>query len=54
MATGAFEECILPGATIRHRQLLERKGFSRDFQQGFDAMISGQTGKVIFDWTHIA
>ena len=28
--------------------------FSRDFQQGFDAMISGQTGKVILGWTHIA
>jgi len=22
-----------------------------DFQQGFDAMISGQTGKVVLDWT---
>jgi threonine 3-dehydrogenase len=21
------------------------------FQQGFDAMISGQTGKVVLDWT---
>jgi hypothetical protein len=33
-----------------------RGGFSlnRDWQQGFDAMISGQTGKVILDWTHIA
>jgi threonine 3-dehydrogenase len=26
----------------------------RDFQKGFDAMISGQTGKVILDWTHVA
>ena len=26
----------------------------RDFQQGFDAMISGQTGKVILDWTQVA
>ena len=25
----------------------------RDFQQGFDAMISGQTGKVVLDWTTI-
>ncbi|MGA2252056.1 L-threonine 3-dehydrogenase [Terracidiphilus sp.] len=25
-----------------------------DFQQGFDAMISGQTGKVILDWTALA
>jgi threonine 3-dehydrogenase len=25
-----------------------------DFQQGFDAMISGQTGKVILDWTVLA
>ena len=33
---------------------LERKGFSHDFQQGFDAMISGQTGKLILEWTHIA
>ncbi len=24
-----------------------------EFQQGFDAMISGQTGKVILDWTHV-
>jgi threonine 3-dehydrogenase len=23
----------------------------RDFQRGFDAMISGQTGKVVLDWT---
>jgi threonine 3-dehydrogenase len=23
----------------------------RDFQKGFDAMISGQTGKVVLDWT---
>lgn len=22
----------------------------RDFQQGFDAMLSGQSGKVILDW----
>ena len=26
----------------------------RDFQKGFDAMISGQTGKVVLDWTHVA
>jgi len=26
----------------------------RDFQQGFDAMISGQTGKVVLDWTSLA
>ena len=25
-----------------------------DFQAGFDAMISGQTGKVVLDWTHVA
>src|ERR1700728_4598955 len=25
-----------------------------DFQEGFDAMISGQTGKVILDWTSLA
>ena len=25
----------------------------KDFQQGFDAMISGQTGKVVLDWTNI-
>jgi threonine 3-dehydrogenase len=25
-----------------------------DFQKGFDAMISGQTGKVVLDWTKIA
>ncbi|HUA92644.1 MAG TPA: L-threonine 3-dehydrogenase [Terracidiphilus sp.] len=24
-----------------------------DFQQGFDAMIAGQAGKVILDWTHL-
>jgi threonine 3-dehydrogenase len=24
-----------------------------DFQKGFDAMISGQTGKVILDWTSL-
>jgi threonine 3-dehydrogenase len=24
-----------------------------DFQQGFDAMISGQTGKVVLDWTSL-
>jgi threonine 3-dehydrogenase len=32
---------------ITHRFALE------DFQQGFDAMISGQTGKVVLDLTHI-
>jgi len=26
----------------------------QDFQKGFDAMISGQTGKVILDWTQVA
>src|SRR5664279_1021262 len=26
----------------------------RDYQKGFDAMISGQTGKVILDWTRVA
>jgi threonine 3-dehydrogenase len=26
----------------------------RDFQEGFDAMISGQTGKVILDWTDVS
>jgi threonine 3-dehydrogenase len=25
-----------------------------DFQQGFDVMISGKTGKVILDWTSLA
>ena len=25
----------------------------RDFQKGFDAMISGSSGKVILDWSHI-
>jgi threonine 3-dehydrogenase len=25
-----------------------------EFQQGFDAMISGQTGKVVLDWTHLS
>jgi len=25
-----------------------------DFQQGFDAMISGQTGKVILDWRNVS
>ena len=25
----------------------------KDFQKGFDAMISGQSGKVILDWAHI-
>ena len=25
----------------------------RDFQKGFDAMISGQTGKVVLDWTQL-
>ena len=24
-----------------------------EFQQGFDAMISGQTGKVVLDWTSL-
>ena len=24
-----------------------------DFQQGFEAMISGQTGKVVLDWTSL-
>jgi threonine 3-dehydrogenase len=24
-----------------------------DFQKGFDAMISGQTGKVVLDWTSL-
>jgi threonine 3-dehydrogenase len=25
----------------------------RDYEQGFAAMISGHSGKVILDWTHI-
>ncbi|MBQ1534273.1 MAG: L-threonine 3-dehydrogenase [Erysipelotrichaceae bacterium] len=25
----------------------------RDFQKGFDAMLSGKSGKVILDWSHI-
>ena len=24
-----------------------------EFQKGFDAMISGQTGKVILDWSNV-
>ena len=32
---------------ITHRFAFE------DFQQGFDAMISGQTGKVVLDLTNI-
>jgi threonine 3-dehydrogenase len=24
-----------------------------DFQKGFDAMISGNTGKVVLDWTSL-
>ncbi len=26
---------------------------ARDYEKGFEAMISGQSGKVILDWTHI-
>jgi threonine 3-dehydrogenase len=26
----------------------------KDFESGFDAMISGQTGKVVLDWTSLA
>jgi threonine 3-dehydrogenase len=25
-----------------------------DYQAGFDAMIAGQTGKVVLDWTSLA
>ena len=25
----------------------------RDYEKGFEAMISGQSGKVVLDWTHI-
>ncbi|MFZ1013346.1 MAG: zinc-binding dehydrogenase, partial [Terracidiphilus sp.] len=25
----------------------------QDFQKGFDAMISGQAGKVVLDWTQV-
>jgi threonine 3-dehydrogenase len=32
--------------------ITHRFGYS-DFQQGFDAMISGQAGKVILDWTQV-
>jgi threonine 3-dehydrogenase len=24
-----------------------------EFQQGFDAMLSGQSGKVVLDWQHV-
>jgi threonine 3-dehydrogenase len=24
-----------------------------EFERGFDAMISGQTGKVVLDWTNV-
>jgi len=24
---------------------------AQDFQQGFDLMLSGQSGKIILDWT---
>jgi threonine 3-dehydrogenase len=33
--------------------ITHRFAFS-DFQRGFDAMISGQTGKVVLDWTSLA
>jgi threonine 3-dehydrogenase len=33
--------------------ITHRFAFS-DFQKGFDAMISGQTGKVVLDWTSLA
>ena len=25
----------------------------RDYEKGFEAMISGQSGKVVLDWAHI-
>ena len=25
----------------------------KDYQKGFDAMISGKSGKVILDWSHV-
>ena len=25
----------------------------RDYEKGFEAMISGQSGKVILDWQHL-
>jgi len=34
--------------------VITHRFFCTDFEQGFEAMITGQTGKVVLDWTHLA
>ena len=34
-------------------QIITHRFDIRDFQKGFDALVSGKSGKVILDWSHI-
>ena len=51
-ATVDLETVIFNGLNIRG--IYGRKVWDiRDYEKGFEAMISGQSGKVILDWAHI-
>ena len=34
-------------------QIITHRFDIRDYEKGFEAMISGQSGKVVLNWSHI-
>ena len=48
-----YKMSVLIGAGVDIAPIITHRYDYREFQQGFDAMRSGKTGKVILDWTSL-
>jgi len=46
-----YKMSVMLGSGVDISQVITHRFAYSDFQQGFDAMISGRTGKVLLDWT---
>jgi threonine 3-dehydrogenase len=49
-----YKMSVLLGSGVDISPVITHQFAYSDFEQGFDAMISGQTGKVVLDWTSLA
>ncbi len=48
-----YKMSVMLGSGVDIEPVITHRFAYSDFQQGFDAMISGQTGKVVLDWTSL-
>jgi threonine 3-dehydrogenase len=48
-----YKMSVLVGSGVDISPVITHRYSYRDFEKGFEAMMSGQTGKVILDWTQL-